>query len=475
MMMEGTLRYCIPLSCATTNFSQLEISKAETVRYFWNDDIRSTNYRWPDHRNIGLHNTNSWTIPVVDTSDSNNSQMRRRRAGTLIGFSKKYKEAANPNNKTTDIDSFFPLSSSHFPRNRMDATPLSMDSHPIVSTPALTRSSNGSSSNDSTSLSPLPEQIQTFSTPPSSIHNQPLFHSPDMSKRGGLCIKISDPTKEDDIGVPSSVIANDGSFTPYVMQTVEPRAPELKARDKVVSRSSSLRRPRAQSKSASPILPMTHGILTPVSGGQNTAASSPTPYNTLKRSLSTLLKRSTSLVRRNPNKSVDMTATPPSPLTVNTIDISLSPPPVNTTRERGYTDALSSSAFNVTMTNSTISPLIGNSMVHVKVIVNPDTIIVAPMMRSIVFARARERILTKLFQCGVPFVETKPCKLAIRKQLDNGEERMVAIENNQAWRNVMDAAGSYEHANNGVSSPSCVRRVVKLVLHLIPPEKSLMQ
>ncbi|KAJ2531587.1 hypothetical protein EV175_007211, partial [Coemansia sp. RSA 1933] len=57
--------------------------------------------------------------------------------------------------------------------------------------------------------------------------------------------------------------------------------------------------------------------------------------------------------------------------------------------------------------NGIVSPLIRGSMVHIKVVLDASTIVVVPMMRSEVFARARERILTKFFQGGVPFVESK--------------------------------------------------------------------
>ncbi|KAJ2026274.1 hypothetical protein IWW57_003093 [Coemansia sp. S610] len=120
------------------------------------------------------------------------------------------------------------------------------------------------------------------------------------------------------------------------------------------------------------------------------------------------------------------------------------------------------------MANTTTSPLIGNSMVHVKVVMDAANITIVPMVRTVVFARARERILTKLFQGGVPFVESKRRKLAVRRP----DGSMVVVADNQTWRCIMDAASVAKAGQPGVPADATTpghKTVVKLTLHLIDP------
>ncbi|KAJ2847684.1 hypothetical protein GGI22_005907, partial [Coemansia erecta] len=125
---------------------------------------------------------------------------------------------------------------------------------------------------------------------------------------------------------------------------------------------------------------------------------------------------------------------------------------------------LSSSCFSVMLSNSMVSPLVRGSMVHIKVVMDADTIVIVPMMRSEVFARARERILTKLFRGGVPLVESKRRKLVARGE--NGSSLVIA--NNHIWRKVMDATRNVHRlkAHSLVQS----RIVAKLTLHLLDPQ-----
>ncbi|KAJ2583022.1 hypothetical protein IWW49_005452, partial [Coemansia sp. RSA 1797] len=115
------------------------------------------------------------------------------------------------------------------------------------------------------------------------------------------------------------------------------------------------------------------------------------------------------------------------------------PPPANAQHELRrlqYSDlsaALTTSQFHVSASHTFVSPLIGNSMVHIKVVMDGIAVVV-PMVRSIVFVHARERILTKLLQGGVPLVETKRRKLVVRKM----DGSVAVIEDNPTWRTVMD-------------------------------------
>ncbi|KAJ2853636.1 hypothetical protein FB639_006506 [Coemansia asiatica] len=151
--------------------------------------------------------------------------------------------------------------------------------------------------------------------------------------------------------------------------------------------------------------------------------------------------------------------------------------------------ALSVSHFKVAaVQNSIVSPLIGKSMVHVKVIVDADTIVVLSMMQSIVFARARERILTKLFHAGVPFVESKRRRLAIKRPQDGSF--VAVVEDNRTWRSIMDTAshpGRWQNESitafnspkvvqqsiDGTPAGACpgIRAVVKLTLYLVDPHQ----
>ncbi|KAJ2035045.1 hypothetical protein GGI03_001320 [Coemansia sp. RSA 2337] len=306
------------------------------------------------------------------------------------------------------------------------------------------------------------------------------------------------------------------AFMPYFMQTAEPRAPELQRQP-----STRIAPPRRESKlgwpgstrrssesasattsaSASPaLLPTTTGLLTPNIAADSLGEDGGSSVTMLKRSLSTLLRRSTSIVRRtdsNSRRRVDggsgnvstrsnlsedrsrsqagssvasTRSSPQTPADTPSSSQATSPqltatslPPVS-----DFGEALSASTFSVGMANATISPLIGNSMVHVKVIMDAANIAIVPMVRSVVFARARERILTKLFQGGVPFVHSKRRKLAVRKPDDS----MVVVADNQTWRCVMDAASAARANQPGVAADATAagyKTVVKLTLHLIDP------
>ncbi|KAJ2853075.1 hypothetical protein GGI22_005014, partial [Coemansia erecta] len=126
--------------------------------------------------------------------------------------------------------------------------------------------------------------------------------------------------------------------------------------------------------------------------------------------------------------------------------------------------ALSSSCFSVMLSNSMVSPLVRGSMVHIKVVMDADTIVIVPMMRSEVFARARERILTKLFRGGVPLVESKRRKLVARGE--NGSSLVIA--NNHIWRKVMDTTRNVHRLKEHSLVQS--RIVAKLTLHLLDPQ-----
>ncbi|KAJ2494016.1 hypothetical protein IWW37_000094 [Coemansia sp. RSA 2050] len=318
---------------------------------------------------------------------------------------------------------------------------------------------------------------------------------------------------------PAEPSENDPSaFTPYFMQTAEPRAPELQRQP-----SSRIAPPRRESRlgwpgsgarrssesatavslaSASPPLsPTSTGLLTPSAAVDSTGEeSSGSSVTALKRSLSALLRRSTSIVRRtdsNSRRKVEGGSgsvstrgtasedrlrsqagssiassrsslqtpadTPGSSQATSPQLTATSLPPAS-----DFGEALTASTFSVGMVNTTTSPLIGNSMVHVKVVMDAANITIVPMVRTVVFARARERILTKLFQGGVPFVDSKRRKLAVRKP----DGSMVVVADNQTWRCVMDAASAAKASQPGVAAGATAagyRTVVKLTLHLIDP------
>ncbi|KAJ2707641.1 hypothetical protein FB645_000618 [Coemansia sp. IMI 203386] len=291
-------------------------------------------------------------------------------------------------------------------------------------------------------------------------------------------------------------------FTPYYMDRVEPRARELQR----TSRFSLLRRQKTPPSEPS------SGMLSPrsmsESGSSTESPLSPSdasPAMRIKRSISTLLRRSSSMMRRGNSQTSPKPETPEA-----TAEVVRQTRSEDTERSQAFvsrnpsissdgtcsglsTDeaacALSVSHFSVAAVQNTIvSPLIGKSMVHVKVVMDADTIVVLSMMRSVVFARARERILTKLFHAGVPFVESKRRKLAIVRPQDGS--LVAVVGDNPTWRSIMDAAshpGRWQNesitafdtpkpAHQGIcgaaaSTSPGFRAVVKLTLHLVDPEK----
>ncbi|KAJ1947944.1 hypothetical protein GGF37_000091 [Kickxella alabastrina] len=295
-------------------------------------------------------------------------------------------------------------------------------------------------------------------------------------------------------------------FTPYIMDRIEPKARELQRS----SRFSLLRRQRNSPKMvSSSVTP--DGMVTP---GSTSASSSSSESGhkqeagstlRLKRSLSALLHRSTSMIRRSEsnifrknhtggsaNDSWEQAHTDEEKSQCNqglsshmSLSSTVSTPEFSTEKKR-FACAFSVSHFNVAISNTMVSPLIGKSMIHIKVIMDAETIIVMSMVRTIVFALARERILTKLFQGGVPFVVTKRRKLILRNP-DCGK-CVAVVGDNQTWRNVLDTAGYSSWLcgdGTAASTPrlnemsdggdaivgSGVKTVMKLTLHLVDPSE----
>ncbi|KAJ2781810.1 hypothetical protein GGI15_003109 [Coemansia interrupta] len=290
------------------------------------------------------------------------------------------------------------------------------------------------------------------------------------------------------------------------MDRVEPKARELQRS----SRFSLTRRQRAQ-----PTEPMVSaGLPSPGSSSESRSSSESqqnydeqaSPAMRLKRSLSSLIRRSSSMMRRK--KSPTLQSTPEAVANSGSIRQTRSEDSnrscVFVSRSSSMSSdstcgglsteevscALSLSHFHVSSANTMVSPLIGKSMVLVKVVMDANTAVVVSVIRSMVFARARERILTKLFQGGVPFVETKRRKLVLRRPEDG---RIVAVVgDNPTWRNIMESVGHpYQWLREGstaVNSPraaepctdsevvgqrvcakSEIRTVPKLTLHLVDP------
>ncbi|KAJ2162558.1 hypothetical protein GGF46_000561 [Coemansia sp. RSA 552] len=272
----------------------------------------------------------------------------------------------------------------------------------------------------------------------------------------------------------SSDSEESGGFTPYLMEIVQPKAPELRhlpRHSAKASTASSTMVPPSSSTPGAVSFATPSGLLTPndESSGSGSSRSSTESMpqhrqqqllqqqqegvNTamrIRRSLSTLLQRSSSVLRRgdaglrrqNTAVSRAVRKEGPSPALFRRSD---APPPAanianDIPRALGPSDlegALAISQFNVNAANTMVSPLIGNSMVHVKVIVDgTDNVVVVPIIYTMVFARVRERILTKLFQGGVPFVESKPRRLAVRRP----DGSLAPIRDNPTWRTVMDIA-----------------------------------
>ncbi|KAJ2687722.1 hypothetical protein IWW39_002729 [Coemansia spiralis] len=295
------------------------------------------------------------------------------------------------------------------------------------------------------------------------------------------------------------------AFTPYFMQIAEPRAPELQRQPSRIAPQhegrlgwpgSGARRSSESASASPPLSPASTGLLTP-SAVDSTGEESGSSVTALKRSLSALLRRSTSIVRRTDSNSrrrvegsegtrgtgsedrsrsragssaASPRSAPQTPADTPGSSQAASPQLTATGLPAAgdFGEALTASTFSVGMANTTTSPLIGNSMVHVKVVMDAANITIVPMVRTVVFARARERILTKLFQGGVPFVESKRRKLAVRKP----DGSMVVVADNQTWRCVMDAASVAKAGQPGVPADATTagyKTVVKLTLHLIDP------
>ncbi|KAI9482110.1 hypothetical protein LPJ78_000867 [Coemansia sp. RSA 989] len=264
-------------------------------------------------------------------------------------------------------------------------------------------------------------------------------------------------------------------FTPYLMDIGQPLAPELQH----VPRRRSTGRRGKSTQSPAIEAPRPTGHLTPESASSSleSIARPDTTSTRIKRSLTTLLQRSSSVLRKRESpepaarpRRISKSAEPfirscsPTPAP----DSRASPPHYNLAY-RDLAASLTASRFNVSTSNSLITSLVGNSMVHVKVIMDNGLAVVVPLIRSIVFARARERILTKFFQGRVPLVETKRCRLAVRC-LDGS---MAPIDSNPAWRMLMDVAGdaSRQQAKAVVRGTPALRTaadktVVKLTLYL---------
>ncbi|KAJ1802260.1 hypothetical protein LPJ75_006240 [Coemansia sp. RSA 2598] len=294
-------------------------------------------------------------------------------------------------------------------------------------------------------------------------------------------------------------------FTPYYMDRVEPKARELQR----PSRFSLLRRQKTPPSDIQLSAPSS-GMLSPrsmsESGSSTESPSSPgdvSPAVRIKRSISTLLRRSTSIMRKGgssplpkpkveecPSATARQTRSEDTDRSQAFVSRNASISSDGTCSSLSTEEAacaLSVSHFSVAaIQNAVVSPLIGKSMVHVKVIVDEDTVVVVSMMRSIVFARARERILTKLFQAGIPFVESKKRRLVIKRPQDGS--LVAVVKDNPTWRSIMDTAshpGRWQNESiTAFNSPKPVQRgiggaaysagpgvraVVKLTLHLVDP------
>ncbi|KAJ2612740.1 hypothetical protein H4S08_002576 [Coemansia sp. RSA 1365] len=305
--------------------------------------------------------------------------------------------------------------------------------------------------------------------------------------------------------------ADSTGFTPYYMDIVNPKAPELLR----LPKQGSIKDAKEDASGSATKLPNVMAsarLITPESTGNSSnnsvlgsislesiaRQSSGITTMRIKRSISTLLQRSSSMLRRGESTLRRQNTATIGRARVNHHRGDLSPAPfmrsdaptpepeigAYTHRQLDRNDlagALTASRFNVSATNTMISPLIGNSMLHVKVIMDASSrsIVVVPMVRTMVFARARERILTKFFQGGVAFVESKRRQLALRRP----DGTMAVIEDNPTWRTVMDIASkahcqqakavvggtptSRWAASSGNAPTTTSKTVVKLTLYLI--------
>ncbi|KAJ2084311.1 hypothetical protein H4R24_000104 [Coemansia sp. RSA 988] len=309
--------------------------------------------------------------------------------------------------------------------------------------------------------------------------------------------------------------ADSSGFTPYYMDIVHPKAPELQRLPKQRTSADTKRNTGSSTTklSNSTTYSASNGVITPGSSGNNSNSSSILGSISLesiarqgsgmssmriKRSISTLLQRSSSILRRgdsiirrqNPatvsHTRANSQSEEPSPAPFLRSNAPTPEPDIGAHALRPLAGndlaaALTASQFKVSAANTMISPLVGNSMLHVKVVMDTDSrsIVVVPMPRTMVFARARERILTKFFQGGVAFVESKRRQLAIRRP----DGTMAVIGDNPTWRTVMDVAGkahcqqakavvagtptSRWAASAGTAPTTTNKTVVKLTLHLI--------
>ncbi|KAJ2801851.1 hypothetical protein H4R21_002641 [Coemansia helicoidea] len=292
-------------------------------------------------------------------------------------------------------------------------------------------------------------------------------------------------------------------FTPHYMGTEQPRAPELQWPSGSHAEQAQPKRPVW-----SPIAAVfgyqpgsTLAERTSAKEGRISLDSPPqhdgsSTTSRLKRSLSALLQRSSSVLRRgepgwrspqragtarrghsaqssvSASRAFRRSASPTPPPTAGVAPTPHSAPGMFTASS--IAGALGASQFNVSPASKVVSPLIGNSTVHVKVIMDEDTVVVVPMLLTLVFAKARERILTKLFRGGVPLVESKRRTLAVRQ----ADGTMAPIMDNPTWRALMDVAARARCQQPRVTSPHaawpvapqpCARSVVKLTLFLMCP------
>ncbi|PIA19284.1 hypothetical protein COEREDRAFT_79236 [Coemansia reversa NRRL 1564] len=341
-------------------------------------------------------------------------------------------------------------------------------------------------------------------------HLPPINTKLDM---GSLSLGLPSPKFPLSPTTPDS--ADSSGFTPYFMDIVNPKAPELLR----LPKQGTIKDAKEDTGGSATKLPnlmtslASDRVITPESSGNSSNSgsilgsislesiarqSSGITTMRIKRSISTLLQRSSSMLRRGEStlRRQNTATTGRARVNHHREDLSTTPflrsnaptpePGIGAYAHRqldrsDLAGALTASQFNVSAANTMISPLIGNSMLHVKVVMDAGSrsIVVVPMVRTMVFARARERILTKLYQGGVAFVESKSKLLALRRP----DGTMAVIENNPTWRTVMDVASkahcqqakaivagtptSRWAASSGNAPTTTNKTVVKLTLYLI--------
>ncbi|KAJ2710547.1 hypothetical protein H4R19_003693 [Coemansia spiralis] len=333
--------------------------------------------------------------------------------------------------------------------------------------------------------------------------DEPDVHPASVPVSPGVSFYIGPPSP----GFPMSPRTSGGEgapgFAPHYMGTDQPKAPELQWPSG--PRAAHVRPKRSMWSPIAAAFGYQSGGTPPEpadDAGVSLSLESLPPRDSdnagtrIKRSLSTLLQRSSSVLRRGdagsrspqragtlrrghstqnsvsaPRKFMRSTSPTPPPTGLAGSPCS-EPGPFTTSDVAG---SLAASQFYVSPASTAVSPLIGNSMVHVKVIMDEDTVVVVPILRMMVFARARERILTKLFQGGVSLVESKGRTLAVRR----ADGSMMPITDNPTWRALMDvAARAHQQQQAKASGPGaawpdvlrpCTRTVAKLTLHLTSP------